>query len=52
MEAIEELKERLIELQRTDDHEIQHDLADKLLLEYIGDREVTILHRKVAWWCA
>jgi len=34
------------------DFESLHGTADALLLQFIGDRAVTKLHRKVAKWCA
>lgn len=51
--TIEELKEKLKEIKKTGgDCEDDHACADKLLLEFIGDVEVTELFNAIEKWYA
>jgi protein-arginine kinase activator protein McsA len=49
--SIEELKEKLKELTSESDYESAHKAADKLLLEYINDAEVSeIFEDEIGKW--
>ena len=47
-----ELIRKLNKLAKTDDHEIHHIDADKLLLEYIADNNVCKAFNKIDKWYA
>lgn len=48
----QELLEKLEELHDGWDHEANHSIADKLLLEFINDPEVTEAFDKIEKWYA
>ena len=47
-----ELMAKLKELQQSDDHEASHIEADNLLLQFIGDKDITQEFNKLETWCA
>jgi len=50
--ALEKLKQALVKLKESDDTEEAHRCADKALLEYIDDADVTELFDSLKKWYA